>query len=92
MPCSPKSLARRITSIKAFFRWLQRGGVLLNDPAVKVVQQSVMSPLPVVLTDEEVLKIIEVAPTLTARPKSRTPAPTCCWPCCWRPGSRRANA
>ena len=61
VPCSPKSLARRITSIKAFFRWLQRGGVLMNDPAVKVIQQSVMSPLPAVLNQEEVLKVVEAA-------------------------------
>lgn len=61
VPCSPKSLARRITSVKAFFRWLQRGGMLMTDPAVKVIQQSVMSPLPAVLTQEETLKIIETA-------------------------------
>ncbi|WP_062194274.1 tyrosine-type recombinase/integrase [Anaerolinea thermolimosa] len=61
VPCSPKSLARRITSIKAFFRWLQRSGVLLQDPALKVIQQSVISPLPVVLTPEEVLKAVEAA-------------------------------
>jgi integrase/recombinase XerD len=72
VPCSPKSLARRITSIKAFFRWLQRGGVLLNDPAVKVVQQSVMSPLPVILTDEEVLKVIEVANAMRTAKKPDT--------------------
>src|SRR5690606_11479126 len=24
VPCSPKTLARRITSLKAFFRWLQK--------------------------------------------------------------------
>lgn len=63
VPCSPKSLARRITSIKAFFRWLQRSGVLLQDPALKVIQQSVISPLPVVLTPEEVLKAVEAAQT-----------------------------
>ena len=54
VPCSPKTLARRITSIKAFFRWLQSGGVVLVDPAEKVVQKSVISPLPVVLTPDEV--------------------------------------
>jgi len=54
IPCSPKSLARRITSIKSFFRWLQTGGVLVIDPAEKVLQRSVISPLPQVLTDEEV--------------------------------------
>jgi len=61
VPCSAKSLARRITSIKAFFRWLQRGGVLPIDPAEKVVQHSVISPLPEVLTPEEELKVLEAA-------------------------------
>lgn len=61
VPCSPKSLARRITSIKAFFRWLQQSGRILVDPAEKVVQQSVISPLPVVLTKDEQEKVIQVA-------------------------------
>ena len=46
VPCSPKTLARRITSIKAFFRWLHQNGVLLIDPAEKVLQKSVISPIP----------------------------------------------
>lgn len=61
VPCSPKSLARRITSLKAFFRWLNQAGVILLDPAEKVIQQSVISPLPIVLTSEEVEKIIAAA-------------------------------
>lgn len=61
VPCSPKSLARRITSIKSFFRWVHQGGVLASDPAEKVVQQSVMSPLPVVLTQDETQRVREVA-------------------------------
>lgn len=52
--CSPKTLARRITSIKAFFRWLNKNGKLTIDPAEKVIQKSVISPLPTILTDEEV--------------------------------------
>jgi integrase/recombinase XerD len=60
-PCSPKTLARRITSIKSFFRWLQGAGVILGDPAEKVVQQSVISPLPTVLTPEEESSVIEAA-------------------------------
>lgn len=59
--CSPKSLARRITSLKSFFRWLHQAGVLTVDPAEKVVQQSVMSPLPTVLTKEESARALEVA-------------------------------
>lgn len=61
VPCSPKSLARRITSLKSFFRWLHQAGVLIIDPAEKVIQQSVMSPLPVVLTQEETERVLTVA-------------------------------
>lgn len=61
VPCSPKSLARRITSIKAFFRWLNQNGVVLIDPAEKVLQKSVISPLPVVLTPEEVETVLQAA-------------------------------
>jgi integrase/recombinase XerD len=61
VPCSPKTLARRITSIKSFFRWLHGNGVLLVDPAEKVIQKSVMAPTPTVLTPKEVEAVIEVA-------------------------------
>lgn len=60
-PCSPKSLARRITSVKAFFRWLHRFGVILADPAERIVQHSVISPLPEVLTPDEVQAVLQVA-------------------------------
>lgn len=61
VPCSPKSLSRRITSLKAFFRWLHRNGILTTDPAEKVLQQSVISPLPEVLTPEEEAAVVEAA-------------------------------
>ncbi len=61
IPCSPKSLARRITSIKSFFRWLQHSGVVIVDPADKLVQHSVSSPLPIVMTREEVAQALETA-------------------------------
>ncbi|HNT53993.1 MAG TPA: tyrosine-type recombinase/integrase [Anaerolineaceae bacterium] len=61
VPCSPKSLARRITSVKAFFRWLLKHGRITADPAEKVLQQSVISPLPEVLTPEEQQKLLQAA-------------------------------
>jgi integrase/recombinase XerD len=61
VPCSPKSLSRRITSIKSFFRWLLISGRIDIDPAEKVLQQSVISPLPEVLTRMEQEKVIQVA-------------------------------
>lgn len=60
-PCSPKTLARRITSIKSFFRWLQSYGVIIADPAEKVLQKSVISPLPTVLTPQEEALVIQAA-------------------------------
>ena len=53
VPCSPKTLARRITATKSLFRWLHQYGVLAADPAEKVAQRSAISPLPTVLTPEE---------------------------------------
>lgn len=53
VPCSPKTLARRITATKSLFRWLHQYGVLTEDPAEKVAQRSAISPLPTVLTLEE---------------------------------------
>ena len=53
VPCSPKTLARRITAVKSMFRWLHQYGVLIVDPAEKVAQRSAISPLPTVLTPRE---------------------------------------
>jgi integrase/recombinase XerD len=61
VPCSPKSLARRITSLKSFFRWLHENGTIAVDPAEKVVQKSVISPLPIVLSPDEQAKVMEAA-------------------------------
>ena len=61
VPCSPKTLARRITTVKSFFRWLHKNGVLLLDPAEKVLQRSAVSPLPIILTDEEIQAVMLAA-------------------------------
>jgi integrase/recombinase XerD len=53
IPCSPKTLSRRITSVKSFFRWLHQFGIITPDPAEKVLQRSAISPLPQVLTESE---------------------------------------
>ena len=53
VPCSPKSYARRVTTLKVFFGWLHESGVLNNDPSTAVIQRSVKSPLPTLPTSEE---------------------------------------
>jgi site-specific recombinase XerD len=76
VPCSPKSLARRVTSIKAFFRWLFVNGRISIDPAEKVLQKSVISPLPEVLTQDEIEKVRFLADTYRSvqKPDSRPAA------------------
>jgi integrase/recombinase XerD len=69
VPCSPKTLARRITTTKSFFRWLHKNGVILLDPAEKVVQRSVMSPLPTVLTEDETQAVLLAADRYRRRSK-----------------------
>ncbi len=52
--CSPKTYARRVTSLKSFFRWLKEAGVLTGDPAAPLIQQTVLSPLPEILSESEI--------------------------------------
>ena len=69
VPCSPKTLARRITSVKSIFRWLHQFGVLSIDPAEKVAQRSAISPLPEVLTEDEMQAALEAADRHRRGPK-----------------------
>ena len=73
VPCSEKTLSRRITSLKSFFRWLNKNGAIPTDPAEKVIQKTVTSPLPQVLTKAEVAKALDAADGLrnSAKPDNR---------------------
>ncbi len=73
VPCSPKSLSRRITALKSFFRWLHRYGVLVMDPAEKIPSMTVYSPLPQVLTEEEEAAALRTAEAMRhgERPDAR---------------------
>ncbi|NLE83664.1 MAG: site-specific integrase [Chloroflexi bacterium] len=64
IPCSPKTLSRRITSLKSFFRWLTQNAVISVDPAEKIVQKTVTSPLPTVLTPQELQTAVEAADSI----------------------------
>lgn len=60
-PCSAKTLARRITTLKVFFGWLHGVGVIGTDPAEPVVQQPARPPLPEILRDDEVNRMLSTA-------------------------------
>lgn len=75
-PCSPKTYARRVTSIKGFFRFLDQTGAVHGDPAQVILQESVLSPLPEILTPAEQRAVMEVARrlrqgTTEAKPDAR---------------------
>lgn len=59
--CSPKSLSRRITTLKSFFRWLFKHSRIGSNPAEKIVQHTVISPLPKVLTIVELGLVLEAS-------------------------------
>ncbi len=61
IPCSPKSLARRVTTLKSFFRWLSEHGRIGFDPAEAILQHSVISPIPEILTVLETTQVEETA-------------------------------
>jgi integrase/recombinase XerD len=58
VPCSPKTLERRITTLKVFFGWLVEEGVLPRDPAAPLIHQSVSAPLPEILYDEQIQAVL----------------------------------
>jgi integrase/recombinase XerD len=45
VPCSRKTYARRVTSLKVFFKWLHVNQAIPNDPAKAVLQRSGPAPL-----------------------------------------------
>ncbi len=70
VPCSPKSLARRVTTLKVFFGWLAEGGVLTDDPSAAVIHRPAIAPLPRVLSDAEVDNVLQTTQALRTAEQS----------------------
>jgi integrase/recombinase XerD len=66
--CSPKSLYRRITTLKVFFGWLADKAVLATNPAAGLALERPASPLPAVLDDAQVAKLLETTAALCTAP------------------------
>jgi integrase/recombinase XerD len=61
VPCSPKSYARRVTTLKSFFGWLSGIKAVSFDPAEAIIHTRVKAPLPEYLRDDEVEKLLDAA-------------------------------
>jgi integrase/recombinase XerD len=61
VPCSRKSYARRVTTLKVYFKWLHGIGAIPYDPAKAVLQRSGPAPLSHVLDDAQIKAALDVA-------------------------------
>jgi len=68
-PCKPKSYARRLTTLKVFFRWLWKSGAIPQDPAAPIPHRPATPPLPDFLTDDEIEALLKAADRMASGPK-----------------------
>jgi integrase/recombinase XerD len=66
---SPKSLERRLTSLKVFFRFLRERGYIVLDPADGVPYKPLVDPLPELLDDEQAARALDAARTYSHEEK-----------------------
>jgi integrase/recombinase XerD len=73
VPCSRKSYARRVTTLKAFFKFLKNEKVLPDSPAEAVLQRSGAAPLQPILSDDEINRLLAhtLALRLAEKPDAR---------------------
>jgi site-specific recombinase XerD len=74
-PCSPKSYARRVTTLKALFGWLAKGEIIPRDPAAPIVQEHVGSPLPHILYADQIQRLLITTRRLVFDPEDPDPRP-----------------
>jgi site-specific recombinase XerD len=59
--CSRKTYARRVTTLKVYFKWLRAINAIQHDPALAVLQRSGSAPLAHVLNPQQIDAIIQAA-------------------------------
>lgn len=59
--CSRKTYARRVTTLKVFFKWLHQIGAIPLDPANAILQRSGQAPLSEILSPDEVERAMRYA-------------------------------
>jgi len=69
VPCSPKTYARRLTTLKVFFDWLASSGFIPADPAAPLIHERPTTPLPQLLYDDQVSALLSTTRDLLWAPK-----------------------
>ncbi len=57
---SKRTLSRKISTLKSFFKFLVREGIIKNNPAASLIYPRLDKPLPKFLTEKEVNKILNL--------------------------------
>jgi len=68
-PCSRKSYARRVTTLKVFFKWVELVGLRQDDPAKAILQRSGPAPLQNILSRDELHALLDYTQALRQRKK-----------------------
>ncbi len=71
-PCSMKSYQRRLTSLKVFFNFLFEQNVTELDPAAPVAHQPAITPLPEILTPQQVTLLLDATRAQITAPRPDT--------------------
>ncbi len=58
---SVKSLERRLTTLKVYFKWLTDSKIIAVDPAAPMVHERSVDPLPKILYDDQIARLLTVA-------------------------------
>jgi integrase/recombinase XerD len=61
VPSKTKSLERRLTTLKVFFKWLADAKVLDADPAAPLIHERSVEPLPKILYADQLTRLLNVA-------------------------------
>jgi len=62
-PAARKTLSRKISAVKNFFRWLHSEGVIVSDPSEDIPYQRAVAPLPEILTESECQRLLAAGAT-----------------------------
>lgn len=74
---APKTMARRVTFLRNFFSWLAREGIIREDPSASLVLERPLPPLPELLFEDEIQRLLEAASAEPSLPLLALSRPLC---------------
>ncbi len=66
---SGRSMMRKVSSIRAFFRFLARRGVIVEDPTVHLAQQIQRRGIPTIVSEDRIRRMMDLPDTGTLKGK-----------------------